>query len=167
VVRSRPALAVSLAALALSSSACGGSGHRRGGSSAASAGVKFAVCMRAHGVSNFPDPSGRGGINLPSGMNPGAPSFQRAQHACRSLMPGGGPGQATEQQKEMMLALSRCMRGHGVSGFPDPVSSAPANPTGFAIAFGRPGSFIVVPDTIDVRAPTFRRAARACHLPGA
>src|SRR5271166_5533538 len=37
--------------------------------------VKFAGCMRSHGVSSFPDPS-QGFLNLPPGVNPSSPQFQ-------------------------------------------------------------------------------------------
>jgi len=57
--------------------------------------LRFAQCMRAHGV-DFPDPkSGPGGgvvIGGPgSTFNPSSPSFQRAQKACQPLLPGPGP----------------------------------------------------------------------------
>jgi hypothetical protein len=57
------------------------------------AAVKFAQCMRQHGVTNFPDPDPstgrfpiRGGA---SGINPQDPAFQSAREACRSLLPPG------------------------------------------------------------------------------
>ena len=51
-----------------------------------SAGLKFAACMRAHGIVDFPD-SGRGlGINQGQlqqlGINPNSPQFQSARRAC-------------------------------------------------------------------------------------
>jgi hypothetical protein len=51
-------------------------------------GLKFASCMRSHGVPNFPDPKSYNGsqqVYLP-GINPSAPAFQTAAKAC-----GGGP----------------------------------------------------------------------------
>jgi len=65
-------------------------------------GLKFAQCMRTHGVPNFPDPqiqSGPGGgvgvrIGGPgSGLDPSSPAFQSAQKACGSLFGGVGPKQ--------------------------------------------------------------------------
>jgi hypothetical protein len=66
-------------------------------------GLKFAECMRSHGVPNFPDPqiqSGPGGgigvrIGGPgSGINPRSPAFQSAQKACGKLF--GGLGQKVQ-----------------------------------------------------------------------
>lgn len=49
--------------------------------------VKFAGCMRAHGVPSFPDPSRDGGFDLPPGVNPQALNFTSAQQACKSVQP--------------------------------------------------------------------------------
>lgn len=151
--------------------ACGSSGNSvsPSGSNGASAGVKFSDCMRTHGVSNFPDPGSGGGIQIPinSGINPRSPAFQAAQSACFKLLPGSGPRRhVTEQQKQMMLRLSQCMRRHGLTDFPDPVSTPPAPGTGFGIAFGGPGSVIAVPQSM-LQSPAFQGAAKACGFPGA
>jgi len=56
-----------------------------------SQGLKFASCMRKHGVANFPDPKdGKfiGGADL----DPNSPQFQSALGACRNLIPGGVSG---------------------------------------------------------------------------
>ncbi len=58
--------------------------------------VKNAECMRAHGVTNFPDPT----VNVPGmfagfslkGLDPNSPQFQAAQRACQKLAPFGGGG---------------------------------------------------------------------------
>jgi hypothetical protein len=60
------------------------------------AALKFARCMRAHGI-NMPDPKeGPGGGMLqrgPQGVNPNSPRFRTAQNECGKLLPGGkGPG---------------------------------------------------------------------------
>lgn len=49
--------------------------------------VKFADCMRAHNVSNFPDPSHDGAFDLPSGLSQQAPQFTQAMQACKSVQP--------------------------------------------------------------------------------
>ena len=69
--------------------------------------LKFSECMRAHGVTDFPDPQSGpgGGIRIQirrspnSDLNPYNPKFQAAQQACGSLLPGkpvraNGPGPA-------------------------------------------------------------------------
>ena len=65
--------------------------------------LKFAVCMRAHGVPNYPDPSSSGEIGNDgaiSGVNQSSPAFHSAERHCSSFMlhlpgpPGGGPGAA-------------------------------------------------------------------------
>lgn len=49
--------------------------------------VKFADCMRVHGVPNFPDPSHDGAFDLPAGLDSNAPRFAQAEHACNSVQP--------------------------------------------------------------------------------
>ena len=49
--------------------------------------VRFAGCMRAHGVSSFPDPTAGGAFRLGSGINPRAPAFTAAMSDCRKLGP--------------------------------------------------------------------------------
>jgi hypothetical protein len=48
--------------------------------------LAFSKCMRAHGISDFPDPSPGGGISIHtqpgSDLNPNDPAFQTAQKAC-------------------------------------------------------------------------------------
>lgn len=54
---------------------------------ALSQGLKFARCMRAHGVTNFPDPN-PDGQNSFAASNGQAPLVQRAFTACRPLLAG-------------------------------------------------------------------------------
>lgn len=60
------------------------------------AALKFAECMRSHGVGNFPDPDPQGGIQLGpnNGLDPQSATFQNAQKACQHLFApaAGGPG---------------------------------------------------------------------------
>jgi hypothetical protein len=53
--------------------------------------LAFSKCMRAHGIKDFPDPSGNG-IQLKGGpgsdLNPQNPQFQAAQQACGNFLPG-------------------------------------------------------------------------------
>ena len=50
--------------------------------------VKFAACVRAHGIPNMPDPAANGVFNLPPQINQNAPAFQAAIRTC---IPNGMP----------------------------------------------------------------------------
>jgi hypothetical protein len=56
--------------------------------------IKYAHCMRTHGIPAFPDPSANGGFTLPNSIDQNSPIFQKAQRACEQLQPGfaGPPG---------------------------------------------------------------------------
>jgi hypothetical protein len=50
--------------------------------------LRFARCMREHGVADFPDPDAAGNFRAQAGStDPESPSFQRAMQACRQLDP--------------------------------------------------------------------------------
>jgi hypothetical protein len=154
---------------AIAIAGCGSSAHKPSASSHASSELAFSECMRSHGVTGFPDPSpGGGGLNIAgTGINPSSPAFQAAQATCKKLLPGGGPGSrhATEQQKQRLVAISECMRSHGVTGFPDPTTKPPINPRDYSIAEGIAGNlFLLVPSTINVNSPAFQQAAKACNF---
>ena len=57
--------------------------------------LRYAACIRAHGVPNYPDPTFNGNAvnfgNL-SGINPNSPAYQSALRACASLNPINGHG---------------------------------------------------------------------------
>jgi hypothetical protein len=50
--------------------------------------LKFAACVRAHGVANMPDPAANGVFHLPPGIDQNAPAFQSAIKHC---IPNGMP----------------------------------------------------------------------------
>jgi hypothetical protein len=162
--------AVAVLGCGLALAACGGSSSKSGTGDAAPSHARFLAfsqCMRAHGLPNFPDPSAQGGIQITagSGLNPFSPAFRSAQSACRKLLPGGGPGgKPSPQAKAQMLAISVCMRAHGITGFPDPTTTPPSGPGGFSQVIGRDGVFLTVPKTINVNSPAYQRAANVCHF---
>jgi hypothetical protein len=55
--------------------------------------LKYARCMRAHGISDFPDPDPDGGLRIrssPGGdLDPNNPQFKAAKEACKQYRPGG------------------------------------------------------------------------------
>jgi hypothetical protein len=74
-------------------------GRQSGGPDAGvqSQALKFAHCMRSHGVKNFPDPTVSGnaiGSQLPPDVAANSPQFKSAQQTCQSLLTlGRGGGQ--------------------------------------------------------------------------
>jgi hypothetical protein len=55
--------------------------------------LKYAECMRSHGISNFPDPVDNGtniGFNT-TGIDSNSARAKAADKACRPLLPDGGP----------------------------------------------------------------------------
>jgi len=119
--------------------------------------AKYAACIRAHGVPNFPDPNAQGVITGSStSFDPSSPAFARARQACRKLLPNGG--QPTPQQiakaQESALAFSKCMRAHGVKDFPDPQISG----GGIRLSLNGGRNSDLSPDN-----PTFQRAQQACQ----
>jgi hypothetical protein len=105
-----------------SSKGPGGSSNAAGSTNSQST-LAFSRCMRAHGLSNFPDQVS--GQKFPGAQQLGvSPSqFQAAYNTCKHLLPNGGnPPNETElqQKRTALLPFARCMRSHGVSNWPDP-----------------------------------------------
>jgi hypothetical protein len=165
----RASIAVGALICAVAIAACGGSATSSTATAASNRFLAFSQCMRSHGLPNFPDPSSGGGIKITpgSGINLASPAFKAAQSACRKLMPGGGPGghgPPSAQAKAQMLAISKCMRAHGLTGFPDPTTTPPASPSGYSQVIGREGIFLAVPQTINTASPVYKQAAAACQF---
>lgn len=120
-------------------------------------GVKFAACMRKHGVPNLPDPNGQDLITVGSanGVNPSSPAFRRALLVCQSMLPSALTSpQENAKEEQQALKFSTCMRAHGVPDFPDPTV------TGGQVELqivGTPGS------DSSPRNPTFLAARQACR----
>ena len=165
-----PVVPLLLVGSALAIAACGSSTGATAAAGASTQALKYVDCMRSHGVPNLPDPGPEGDIQLSpsSGINTSAPAFRAAQTKCAKLLPGSTPGRLappSQQAEKQMLALSKCMRAHGVSGFPDPtLGPPPSSPQQFSIAIGRGDVSLLVPKTIDVASPAFKQAATTCHF---
>jgi hypothetical protein len=171
-------VATSLTPVALSCvlaiAACGSAGKPSASKAAASTqlsqSLKFSQCMRAHGEPNFPDPTASGGIQIQvgSGVDPFSPAFKAAQAACVKFAPGGPPatGHASARAKALTLAISECMRRHGVTDFPDPTLTPPPSPAGYGLIEDRDGVVLAIPNSIDLQSPAFRQAAAACSFDG-
>lgn len=149
-----------LIAAALGLAACGEDEPGAGGRDAElrDAGLKFARCMREHGI-DMPDPrtDEDGGIQI-GGPNVGGPDpgkLETAQKACQKHLEKIKPPDLSEEEraqiKEESLRHARCMREHGID-FPDPKFSEDGGAT---VRIG-PGS------GLDPRSPKFQRAQKAC-----
>jgi hypothetical protein len=127
----------------------------------AGAALQFARCMRAHGVTNFPDPKpGSGGIQITSGVNPDSPAFKSARLACKHLLPSKAAPPATPAaDRAAALRLARCMRTHGVPQFPDPAFTPPTHAGRMLVIRGMA---FAIPASVDPNSPAFQRAAAAC-----
>jgi hypothetical protein len=169
------ALVIATFTACLLAAGCGGSSQPKTTSSTIAAQqVAFSGCMRTHGVPDFPDPSASsgpensiGGIAIPSTINTQSPAFKTAQADCGKLLPSGppaGPQQIAVLEKRM-LQVSQCMRGHGVTGFPDPTTGPlSSGSAGNSIGSGGHVVSLAIPSTINVNSPTFKQAAATCHF---
>lgn len=82
--------------------------------------LKFSRCMRANGLSWFPDPSGgKLQIVTPKGVDP--KTVDAAREKCKQFMPDGGNApKPSAEDIEAMRQMSKCMRENGIPNFPDP-----------------------------------------------
>jgi hypothetical protein len=162
MTRTTTATALGACAAALTLAACGGSSPSSADESAKreQAQLKFARCMRAHGV-NIPDPKpGPGGdagnIRVGGPGNKITPSvMRRADAACRHYMEAVAPKLSPAQQAELRdqaLKFAQCMRRHGVD-MPDPQVSGGA--IRIHIRGGQKSS-------LNPNSPAFKDAQEAC-----
>jgi hypothetical protein len=146
---------------AASSSGCSPSGCSSADASAAleAKALTYSACIRAHGVTGFPDPTvGSNGLPTwsfnakdPSG-NTHSPAGRAAQRACKDVLPHLEPQTSAEKAMANSAALkyATCMRSNGVPNFPDPNGQGLIQIT---IATG----------TLDASSPQFQTAETACQ----
>jgi len=83
--------------------------------------LKFAQCMREHGV-DMPDPKPGGGVMV-NGEGIPEEQMESAQSACQKYMdmamPDDGGHELSEEEKQSFLDMAACMRARGYN-FPDP-----------------------------------------------
>jgi ABC-type antimicrobial peptide transport system permease subunit len=101
--------------------------------------VKLSECMRANGVSDFPDPNASG--QFPSyGVSASPAVWRKAVAACKALQPPGTlSAKLTPAQESAALKLAQCIRENGVPDFPDPVNGQPLVDTTRIPSSNRPG----------------------------
>ena len=127
--------------------------------------LKFARCMRANGLPNFPDPKlgsdGGVGISLPDGVSP--EKAEKVQQKCRQYLPNGGePPKLDPKELERQRQFAKCMRANGVPDFPDPQPNGSLKvqnkATGGPNSKGGPVTSGIGPGN-----PTFDNALNACR----
>lgn len=157
-----------IACIALVVAGCGGGSSSPGpGPSPATftaAAFKYAGCMRDHGLPNFPDPSVTDHNGQPvaylgtSDALRASPAFKTADKACQKILaPTLDTAQNPAEQaarEQHMIAFAKCMRSHGVPGFPDPTTQ------------GQLTQQMITGAGVDLHAPAVFAAAKAC-LPSA
>jgi hypothetical protein len=112
--------------------------------------VKFAECMRANGVSAFPDPDASGALTIDtvangSSLDTSSAAFKQAVSACKDLEPPGFTGnQRSPQEQRAALAFAQCIRDNGVADFPDPVKGDPLVDTNRIPSANKPGGMTIL-----------------------
>ena len=106
--------------------------------------VKFSECMRANGVSDFPDPNASG--EFPSyGVSVSPAVWKKAGAACKALQPPGTlSAKLTPAQESAALKFAQCIRENGVKDFPDPVNGQPLVDTTRIPSSNRPGGMTIL-----------------------
>lgn len=132
--------------------------------------LRFARCMRANSVPNFPDPPGNGSYGVKSfaqesngetlsinGVPVNAPAFRSAMATCQQYMPRPPPPAAADlaQARAQAVQYGRCMRSHGIN-IPDPQIGP--GPGGHGIA-----RQIDIPPGMTQNSPAFEAADHTCR----
>ena len=154
--RLRPLAALAMVALiSVISAGCGSNGNT--GTAAAPApssgankkltardkAVKFAECIRAHGVSDFPDPNAKNEFEYGVSVTPAV--WKQATTACKDLQPPGTlSAKRTPKQQSASLRFAQCIRDNGVKDFPDPVNGEPLVDTYKIPSSNRPGGMTIL-----------------------
>jgi hypothetical protein len=106
-------------------------------------GVKFAECIRAHGVADFPDPDAKGEFQYGVSVTPAV--WQKATTACKNLQPPGTlSSKRTPKQQSASLRFAQCIRDNGVKDFPDPVNGEPLVNTYKIPSSNKPGGMAIL-----------------------
>ena len=105
--------------------------------------VKFAECIRGHGVPHFPDPNAKGEFIFGIDVSPAV--WQKAVDACKDLEPPGAlSGKRSPKQQSAALRFAQCIRQHGVKDFPDPENGEPLVDTTRIPSANKPGGMTIL-----------------------
>jgi len=140
---------LALATVALIGAGCSSGSAENGNTGTASSGadkkltardkaVKFSECIRAHGVSDFPDPNEKNQFEYGVSVTPAV--WKQATTACKDLQPPGTlSSKRTRKEQSASLRFAQCIRENGVKDFPDPVNGEPLVNTYKIPSSNRPG----------------------------
>ena len=151
--RQRPLAALALVALiGLAGAGCGSNAPTGTGTASSGANtkltardkaVKFAECIRAHGVSDFPDPNEKNQFEYGVSVTPAV--WDKATTACKDLQPPGTlSSKRTRKQQSASLRFAQCIRDNGVKDFPDPVNGEPMIDTYKIPSSNKPGGMTIL-----------------------
>jgi hypothetical protein len=105
--------------------------------------VKFAECIRAHGVRDFPDPNEKNQFEYGVSVTPAV--WTRATTACKDLQPPGTlSAKRTPKEQSASLRFAQCVRENGVKDFPDPVNGEPLVDTYKIPSSNKPGGMAIL-----------------------
>jgi hypothetical protein len=105
--------------------------------------VKFAECIRSHGVPHFPDPDPKGEFAFGIDVSPAV--WKKAVDACKDLEPPGAlSGKRSPKQQSAALRFAECVRENGVKDFPDPANGEPLIDTTKIPSSNRPGGMTIL-----------------------
>ena len=120
--------------------------------------VKFAECMRASGVPNFPDPDPKGEFNF--GVDVTVEVWTKAVDACKALKPPGAlSAKRTPKEQSASLRFAQCVREHGVKDFPDPVNGEPLIDTYKIPSSNKPGGMTILNAATDACGTILEKSA--------
>jgi hypothetical protein len=105
--------------------------------------VRFAECIRSHGVGDFPDPNEKNEFEYGVSVSPAV--WKRATTACKDLQPPGTlSAKRTPKQQSASLRFAQCIRESGVKDFPDPVNGEPLVNTYKIPSSNKPGGMDIL-----------------------
>jgi hypothetical protein len=120
--------------------------------------VKFAECMRANGVPDFPDANAKGQFVYGVSVSPAV--WTKAVDACKDLQPPGTlSAKRSPKQQSASLRFAQCIRENGVKDFPDPANGEPLVNTYEIPSANRPGGMTILNAAMEKCGDVLGRAA--------
>jgi hypothetical protein len=162
----RPATAVVISlGASVAIAACGGSSPAASTAATANTGLKFAACVRAHGVPDYPDPSA-GKITVDTHtLSESTQVVDAALDRCQKDAPGVDVSALRPSAAQLArlrvgaLALAKCMRARGLVNFPDPIVAVGPGGHGVEVGFSRT---VLQQDRSTFTSPVYNADNAAC-----